>query len=356
MSQHRILTINPGSTSTKIAFFQGEEEVFCVNLSHPTEELAKFEKVVDQYDFRKGFIEKALEENSVDIKAIDAVVGRGGLLKPIPGGTYEVNETMLEDLQGGKRGEHASNLGGILAYWLAKEAGCPSYIVDPVVVDELSDVARISGNPLLPRISIFHALNQKAVARQAASMLDRKYEEVNLIVAHLGGGVSVGVHEKGQIIDVNNALDGDGPFSPERSGGVPAGALVKLCFSGEYSESDIKKQIKGAGGLVAYLGTNDFRDVEKRVNEGDGKAKLVYNAMAYQIAKDIGQLATVVHGRVDAIVMTGGIAHSKAFVSLIKERVGFIGKFIVIAGEKELESLRDGALRILRGEEKSRSY
>jgi len=354
--QYKVLTINPGSTSTKIALYKDEEEVFSVNLSHPAEALAKYEKIVDQYDFRNEFIIKALKENSIDIKSIDAVVGRGGLLKPIPGGTYEVNEAMLKDLQEGKRGEHASNLGGILAYWLAKAAGCKSYIVDPVVVDEMNDLARISGNPLLPRISIFHALNQKAVARQAAYILGRRYEELNLIVAHLGGGISVGVHENGRVVDINNALDGDGPFSPERSGGVPAGALVRLCFSKEYTEGEIKKQIKGSGGLVAYLGTNDVREVEKRIESGDGKARLIYTAMAYQVAKEIGQMATVVSGRVDAIILTGGIAHAKAFVSLIEDRVSFIGKVIVLAGEKELESLRDGALRILRGEETPQIY
>jgi butyrate kinase len=351
-----VLTINPGSTSTKVALFRGEEEIFTLNLSHPVEELAKFEKMIDQYDYRKSFIIKALEDNSIDVKCIDAVVGRGGLLHPIPGGTYEVNESMLNDLREAKRGEHASNLGGMLAYWIAKDVGCPSYIVDPVVVDEMNELARISGTPLFPRISIFHALNQKAVARQAAAKLGHRYEEVNLIVVHMGGGVSVGVHEKGRVVDVNNALDGDGPFSPERAGGVPAGALVKHCFSGKYTETEIKKQLKGAGGLVAYLGTTDMREVEKRVEAGDEQAKLIYRAMAYQIAKEIGQMATVVNGRVDAIVMTGGIAHSKAFMSLIEERVSFIAKIMVIAGEKELESLRDGALRILKGEESPHIY
>lgn len=354
--QYKVLIINPGSTSTKIALYESEKEIFTLNLSHPNDELAKYDKIVDQYDFRKNFIIKALKENSIDIKTIDAVVGRGGLLKPISGGTYEVNELMLKDLREGQRGEHASNLGGILAYWVAKEAGCKSYIVDPVVVDEMNDLARISGNPLIPRSSIFHALNQKAVARQAARELGSTYDALNLIVAHLGGGISVGMHEKGRVVDVNNALDGDGPFSPERSGGVPVGGLVKLCFSGKYKESDIKKQIKGGGGLVAYLGTNDAREVEKRIEQGDQKARQIYSAMAYQIAKEIGLLATVVYGRVDAIVLTGGLAKDQALMGLIEERVKFISRVIIIPGEKELESLRDGALRILRGEEGAQHY
>lgn len=357
MSQkYKVLTINPGSTSTKIALYQGKEEVFTVNLSHSTEALAKFEEIVDQYDFRNQLIIEALKKHSINLKSIDAVIGRGGLLRPLEGGTYEVNEGMLRDLREGNRGDHASNLGGILAYSLAKAAGCKSYIVDPVVVDEMSDVARISGNPQLPRISIFHALNQKAVARQAALMLGCGYLDVNLIVAHMGGGITVGAHERGRVVDVNNALDGDGPFSPERSGGVPAGALVKVCFSEEYAEGEIKKQITGSGGLVAYLGTNDVREVEKRIRLGDEKASLIFTAMAYQVAKEIGQMATVLSGRVDAIVLTGGIAYSKEFVRLVEDRVSFISKVIVLAGEKELESLRDGALRILGGEETPKIY
>jgi len=356
MPRQRVLAINPGSTSTKIACYQGEEEEFSLNLSHPPEELNKYAKVIDQYDYRKKFIIRALVEYAVDVKSFDAIVGRGGLLKPLFGGTYEISDAMIQDLKEARYGEHASNLGAVIAFWLAKEAGCPSFVVDPVVVDELGDLARISGNPALPRISVFHALNQKAVARRAAAALGKKYEEINLIVAHIGGGISVGLHENGRVVDVNNALDGDGPFSPERSGSVPIGALAKLCFSGKYSEADIKKQIKGAGGLFAYLGTTDFREVEKRVLAGDTEADLAYRAMAYQIAKEIGQLATVVCGKVDAIIFTGGIAFAKTFINLIKQRVSFIARLIDIPGEKELESLRDGALRILRGEEKARIY
>jgi butyrate kinase len=341
------LIINPGSTSTKI---------FVKNLSHSNEELDGFEKITDQYEFRSKIISTALAENNIAVSELSAVVGRGGLLKPIPGGTYEVCDNMVKDLKKGILGDHASNLGGILAYNIAKDANCKSFIVDPVVVDEMNDIARLSGNPNIPRISIFHALNQKSVARQAAKELGKKYENSNFIVAHMGGGISVGVHENGRVIDVNNGLDGDGPYTPERSGGLPAGGLVKLCFSGDFTQAEIKKQIKGAGGLVAYLGTNDAREVERRYKEGDPEAILIYSGMAYQIAKEIGLLATVVKGKVDAIVLTGGVAYDKDFTNLIKERVSFISDVMVYPGEHELEALRDGALRILNGEEEPKTY
>lgn len=352
----RILTINPGSTSTKIAVFDDEKSVIEINLSHSAEEINKYKEIYDQFEFRKQVILDKLNENGINITKIDAIVGRGGLLKPIEGGTYQVGEAMLEDLKVGVLGEHASNLGGIIANEIAKQLGVPAYIVDPVVVDEFEDISRVSGMPEIERKSIFHALNQKAVARLAAEEVGTTYAEGNFIVAHLGGGVSVGAHKNGKVIDVNNALDGEGPFSPERTGGLPVGDLAKMCFSGEYTIDDMKKKIKGQGGLVAYLGTNDGREVVKMIENGDKKAELVYKAMAYQVAKDIGACAAVLEGKVDAIVLTGGIAYDKDFVKWISDRVSFISKVVVYPGEKEMIALAQGGLRVLRGEEEAKQY
>ncbi len=356
MADYMILTINPGSTSTKFALFQGDKVVVSKNINHSNEELEPFEKMVDQFDMRKAIIVKQLGEYNIEIKSIDAVVGRGGLLKPIDGGVYSVNQRMIDDLYEAKMGEHASNLGALIANAIAKEAGCNSYIVDPVVVDELNILARYSGNPLLPRKSIFHALNQKRTARIVAEQIGKNYESSNIIVAHMGGGISVGLHVNGKVIDVNNALDGDGPFTPERSGAVPVGSLVGICFSGEYSEKQIRKMIKGEGGLVAYLGTNDLRDVEAMIDKGDKKAAEIYEAMAYQISKEIGALATVADGNIDAIALTGGVAHSEKFTSIITKRTSYIADVITIPGENELEALRDGAIRILSGSDIAKEY
>ncbi|GAB6085386.1 butyrate kinase [Alkaliphilus crotonatoxidans] len=353
---YRILTINPGSTSTKIAIFDNEKPVFEEVLRHSNEEIAKYEKIFDQYEFRKKVILEALNEKGMNLTKLAAVVGRGGLLKPIAGGTYEVNEAMLEDLKVGVLGEHASNLGGVIAYEIANQLNIPAYIVDPVVVDEMNDIARISGMPELERKSIFHALNQKAVARRAAKEAGKKYEDMNFIVAHLGGGISVGAHEKGRVIDVNNALDGEGPFSPERAGGLPVGDLAKLCYSEKYTHADIKKMIKGNGGLVAYLGTNDARDVVKMIEEGNTKAELIYKAMAYQVSKEIGACAAVLKGKVDGIILTGGIAYDKDFTQWIKESVEFISEVIIYPGEDEMIALAEGGLRVLRNEEEPKSY
>ncbi|WP_425447604.1 butyrate kinase [Dethiothermospora halolimnae] len=353
---YRLLVINPGSTSTKIAIFDNEKLVLEETLRHSSEELKDFETIFDQYEFRKNIILEILNEKGINITKLSGVVGRGGLLKPISGGTYEVNDKMLEDLKVGVLGEHASNIGGVIAYEIASQLNIPSFIVDPVVVDEMDDVARISGMPEIDRKSIFHALNQKAVARRASKELDKEYEDTNLIVAHLGGGVSVGAHRKGKVVDVNNALDGEGPFSPERSGGLPVGDLAKLCYSEKYTLAEIKKKIKGKGGLIAYLNTNDGREVEKMIENGDKKAELVYKAMAYQVAKEIGSCSAVLKGDVDGIVLTGGIAYDKNFVSWIKERVEFISKVFVYPGEDELIALAQGGLRVLRGEEKAKQY
>lgn len=352
----KILTINPGSTSTKIAVFDNEDLVFEKTLRHSSEEIGKYERVSDQFEFRKAVIEEVLEEAGVKIADLDAVVGRGGLLKPIKGGTYEVNEAMIADLKVGVLGEHASNLGGIIAKEIGNEVNIPSYIVDPVVVDEMNEIARISGIPEINRASIFHALNQKAIARRYAKESNKEYKECNLIVAHMGGGISVGAHEMGNVVDVANALDGEGPFSPERSGGLPVGDLVKMCFSGKYTQDEIKKRIKGNGGLVGYLNTNDAREVEGRIENGDEKAKLVYEAMAYQVSKEIGSCAAVLKGKVDAILLTGGIAYSKGFTAMIEDRVKFIADVKIYPGEDEMIALAQGGLRVLNGEEEAQVY
>lgn len=356
MDIYRVLAINPGSTSTKIAIYDNEKEVFEETLRHPSEEINKYETIFDQYDFRKEVILETLNEKGINLTKLDAVVGRGGLLKPIKGGTYKVTDNMIDDLKVGVLGEHASNLGGILAHEIAEQLNIPSFIVDPVVVDEMHDVARISGMPELERKSIFHALNQKAVARRAAKEMEKAYNETNFIVAHLGGGISVGAHEKGRVIDVNNALDGEGPFSPERAGGLPVGDLAKICYSGNVAHGDLKKKIKGKGGLVAYLDTNDGREVAKMIENGNKEAEIVYKAMAYQVAKEIGMCATVLKGQVDAIILTGGIAYDKTFVKWISDSVEFISKIIVYPGEDEMTALAEGGLRVLRGEEEAQIY
>lgn len=314
------LIINPGSTSTKIGVFEDEKLLFEETLRHSTEEIGRYETIVDQKDFRRKIITDLLESKNFDLKSLNVVVGRGGMLKPIPGGTYAVTDALLEDLKVGVQGQHASNLGGILAKEIADSIGVPSYIVDPTVVDEMIPVARYSGVPELPRVSIFHALNQKAVAKRYAKETGKSYESLRLIVVHMGGGVSVGAHENGKVIDVFNALDGDGAFSPERAGAVPSGALVKLCFSGKYTEKEIYGKIVGKGGFNAYLNTNDMREVTKMANEGDEKAAEAKEAFIFQVAKDIGSMACVLKGKVDQIIVTGGIAYGADVVAALKER------------------------------------
>ena len=352
-----ILVINPGSTSTKIAIFEDETEKFVKNIKHSAEEIAKFDNVASQFQFRKDIILSELKNAGFNINEINAIVGRGGLVKPIESGVYEVNEALINDLNNPPLGEHASNLGGLIANDIAKSLnnGTKAYIADPVVVDELQDVARLTGHPDFTRVSIFHALNQKAIARTYAKEIGKKYEDINLIIAHLGGGVSVGAHDHGRVIDVNNALDGDGPFSPERSGSLPTGQLVKLCFSGKKTEAEIKKMLKGAGGLVAYLGTNDAYEVEIKAKE-DPKYKLVQDAMSYQVGKAIGEMAAVLKGKVDGILLTGGIAHNPFLVDYVKEMVGFIAPIKVYAGEDEMRALAMNGLMVLRGELSGKTY
>lgn len=353
---YKILIINPGSTSTKIAVFEDEKSLFEKTLRHSTEEIGKYATIADQKDFRKEIILSALKEHDFDVKDLNVVVGRGGMLKPIPGGTYAVSDELLNDLIIGKQGQHASNLGGILAKDIADSIGVPSFIVDPVVVDELAPVARLSGVPELPRKSIFHALNQKAVAKRYAKESGKAYADLNLIVVHMGGGVSVGAHTGGKIVDVNNALDGDGAFSPERSGGVPAGDLIKMCFSGKYSEKEIYGKLVGKGGFTAYLNTNNMMDVENEVNAGNQEYIAVKEAFVYQIAKEIGAMAAVLGGKVDKIIVTGGIAYWKELVADIQKRTGWIADFQVYPGEDELLALAQGAIRVLNGEEKVMEY
>lgn len=353
---YKILIINPGSTSTKIGVYEDETPVLVETLRHSAEEIGKYPTIYSQLGFRKDLILNILKDKNFDIKTLDAVVGRGGLLKPIEGGTYSVNEAMLEDLKIGYQGQHASNLGGILANEIAKEVNIPAYIVDPVVVDELDEVARISGMPEIKRTSIFHPLNQKAVARRYAKENGKKYTDINVIVAHLGGGISVGAHKKGRIVDVNNALNGEGSFSPERMGSVPSRELIELCYSQKYTLEEMRKKISGQGGFVAFLGTNDAKEVGERAAAGDAKAKLIYEAMGYQIAKEIGKCATVLCGKVDAIILTGGVAYSKEMVRLISERVSFISDVVVYPGEDELLALAQGAISVLSGAEKAKEY
>jgi len=350
------LIINPGSTSTKIGVFEDETLLFEETLRHSTEELSVYDSIVDQTDFRKNIILSLLKEKNFDISSLNVVVGRGGMLKPICGGTYAVTPDLLHDLEVGIQGQHASNLGGILAKDIADSLNIPSYIVDPVVVDELIPIARYSGLPELPRISIFHALNQKAVAKRYAKEIGKPYDSLRLIVVHMGGGVSVGAHEYGKVIDVFNALDGDGAFSPERAGGVPSGALVNMCFSGKYTQKEVYSKIVGKGGLNAYLNTNDMRDVLQMEKEGNASASEIIEAFLFQVTKDIGSMACVLEGKIDQIIVTGGIAYSSVIIEGLKKRAEWIAPFTVYPGEDELLALTQGALRVMNGEESVKKY
>lgn len=353
----KIFVINPGSTSTKIALFEDVKCLWSETQRYDMAVIEQFGNIMEQEQFRYDEIVKLLNAKGVKPADFSAVVGRGGLLKPIPGGTYLVSSRMLEDVKNMTYGAHASNLGAPLAIRFATAAGdIPAFIVDPVVVDELVDEARISGLPEIPRISIFHALNQKAVARKAAAELKKPLKECNLVVAHMGGGVSVGAHLKGRIVDVNNALDGDGPMSPERSGSLPVGGLTSLCFSGKHTLKEVQKMINGKGGLVAHLGTNDLREVEKRIEAGDEKAALVFEAMSLQISKEIGSCAAVLKGEVDAIVLTGGLAYSDKLCARIGSRVEFIAPILRYPGEDEMQALAEGAYRVLLSEEPPLKY
>ena len=351
---YRILTINPGSTSTKIAVYDNEVQILVKGIEHRVEDLEKYERIQDQFEMRKNEVLQALKENDIKLESISAVVGRGGLLPPVKSGAYLVNEEMIDRLVNRPVLEHASNLGAIISYEIAKPLGVNAYIYDSVAVDELTDIARLSGVKGMDRTCLSHALNSRAMAIKYAKNNNKKYEDLNLIVAHLGGGISLSVHEKGQMVDI--VSDDEGPFSPERSGRVPCKTLIDRCFSGNYTHREMLKTIRGKGGISSYLGTVDVREVEKMINEGNEEAKLVHDAMTYQIAKGIGELATVVSGNVDAIILTGGIAYSNLITDNIRKRVEFISEVCVIPGENELESLSQGILRVLNKEEEARIY
>ncbi len=352
---YKILVINPGSTSTKVAFFENETSRFEEKINHPIEQLKQFPNLWDQFELRKNDILEFLARHQISLQELSAVVGRGGLLKPIPGGTYGVNNAMIVDARKGIQGEHASNLGCALARSIADQASVSSYTVDPVAVDEFEPLARFSGHPLIQRKTISHALNIHSVGRMAAEKLGVDLLKTNFIVVHLGGGISICPLKGGQIIDVNDASS-SGPFSPERTGGLPLQQFIELCFSGKFSERQMRKLVMGEGGLIAYLNTNNAEEVERRIREGDDEAKMIYEAMAYQIAKEIGAMATVVKGDVRAIVISGGLAQSKILIDWIKERVKFIAEVLVLPGEFEMEALVNGVLRVLRGQEEAKSY
>lgn len=360
---HRLLIINPGSTSTKVAVYEGERPLLVETLRHSSQEISAFPHILDQYEFRLQTILDHLRVRGIPLVSLSAVVGRGGLLRPIPGGTYPVNEKMLAELrQRNKEREHASSLGALLAHELASRVGVPAFIVDPVCVDEFDPIARISGLPEIERRSLSHALNLKATARRAAQDLGQPYAELNMVVVHLGGGISVTAHCRGRMVDVNQALDGTGPFAPERSGGLPVGDVVRMCYGVPPFEGyaltyeQMFRKLAGRGGLVAHLGTNSAVEVERRIEAGDEHARLIYEAMAYQIAKEIGAMATVLQGQVDAVVLTGGVAHSEMLIGWIRPRVAWIAPLLIYPGEDEMLALAQGALRVLRGEEEARVY
>jgi len=357
MDADYILAINPGATSTKIAVYRSNKFVFLKTIRHDLDDLKPFKKTVDQLDFRMELVLTEVKENHIPFEQVGMIIARGGLIRPIESGVYEVNNDMIIDLEKGVMGDHASNLGGLIANrLLGMFPNAKAYIADPVVVDELQDVARISGHPEFQRISIFHALNQKSTARTYAHSRGMEYEDLNLIIAHLGSGISIGVHKKGRVIDVNNGLDGEGPFAPERSGTLPTGALAKHCFETGVSQAEVQKMLAGEGGLFAYLGHKDAHLLEKQAREGDPKAKFIQNAMAYQISKDIGAMAAVLGGEVHAIILTGGIAHNPDLTGYIKEHVGFIAPVFIYPGEDEMRALALNGSMLLNGKISSKEY
>lgn len=356
-SEPKILVINPGSTSTKIAVYQGENCLFLQNIRHYLEDLIMYPTIIAQYEYRKEIILSTLEMEGIDLNDLKIIMGRGGLTYPLESGIYEVDDRMLTHVRKGVLGQHASNLGPIIASSIAKQiAGAKAYIADPVVTDEILPIARISGHPRFERRSIFHALNQKAVARMYARSVSRKYEELNLIVVHMGGGVSIGVHQNGRVIDVNNALDGEGPFSPERSGTLPVGQLIEACFCGNFTEEEIRQMVVGEGGMVAYLKTNSMIDIDQMASNGDTDAIKYLEAFVYQVSKAIGEMATVLSGKIDAILFTGGIAYNEKIIENLKNRVGFLSKIVVFPGEDEMEALASNARMMLNGELVPRKY
>ena len=350
----RILVLNPGSTSTKVALYEDKNQIFVESITHTYEELAPFAKVADQYEFRKNLVLKCLEEKNVDLKTLDAIVARGGLLGALKAGAYEVNEDMIWQLKNKPYQEHASNVGAMIAYPIAQELGIPAYIYDGVTVDEMDEINRYTGFPEFRRRGLGHNLNTRAAAIRYAKENGKSYDDITVIVAHLGGGISVNLHTKGHIADFIS--DDEGPYSPERSGWLPIVHLVKLCYSGKYTCPELLKRMKNQSGLKAYCGTTDSREVEKMIENGDEKAKIVYEAMALNVAKNIGKCAPYVYGKVDAIILTGGIAYSKYFTDMVKERVEWIAPVVIYPGEDEMKALAEGTLRVLNGEETARTY
>ncbi|MGI6142283.1 MAG: butyrate kinase [bacterium] len=353
--KYRILVINPGSTSTKIAVYDGEEGILSERITHTREELYGFARVVDQFSFRYNIIKEELEKKGIPLTTLQAVVGRGGMLHPLAGGTYEVNESMLADLREGVQGEHPANLGGIIAHAIGRQYCIPAFVVDPISVDEMEPVSRLSGLKGITRRSLGHALNVRRVARLAARDLGRENHKANLVLAHLGGGISIYAQRQGRLVDVDSANQ-EGPFSPERAGGLPTTDLINMCFSGQYTREQLLALVLRQGGVYSYLGTADIQEVETRINEGDREARLVLEAMILQIAKNIGAMATVLEGQVDGIVITGGLAHSQYITGRIRERVGFIAPVLIYPGEEEMAALAEGALRVLTGQEEARHY
>jgi len=354
--EYKMLIINLGSTSTKIAVFFNLNVKHMVSINHSQDELSQFKSIWDQKSFRKEKILNTLKENGYDLKEFHCIACRGGNVRPIPGGTYMVNEKMLADIRSEKYGVHPTGVGNIIAYELGKDYSIPVITADPPVTDELCNLARYSGIKEITRISSGHALNQKRTGRKIAAELGRKYEDLNLIVIHLGGGISIGAHEKGRMVDFNNALDGEGPFSPERAGTLPTGDVIKMCFSGKYTESEMIKKVKGDGGLMSYLGTNSGLEVEEKIKNGDNYALEVFEAMAYQVSKAIGAAAAVLKGKADAIILTGSLAHSERLTNWIKDRTSFIAPIYICPGENEMISLAENALRYLRFEVEANQY
>ncbi len=354
MTQH-ILAINVGSTSTKVAFYRDSERLVQETIAYNSADLARYADLKDQLPLRKGDLRKFIEKNAIDMSKVALVISRGGLGRPGPAGAYSIDERMCEDLMQGRYGKHPSALGPAMALGLARQYGMPAVVIDPPSTDEFQPLARVSGLPEIERKSAFHALNQKAAARKAARRMNKRYEDVNLVVAHLGGGITIGAHGKGRVIDCTHGLN-EGPFTPERAGALPTQDLLDLAQSGRVSPKDLSKKLVGQGGLAAYLGTTNAVEVEKAVSRGDAKAELIYQAMAYQIAKDIGAMAAVLEGKVDGVVLTGGLAHSEMLTGWVRQRTGFIAPVFVFPGEDEMEAMAEGSLRILRGEEKPREY
>jgi len=352
----KILIINPGSTSTKVALYETDRMVFNQSVGHSAEELKAFKTIWDQYDFRRAAILQVLEQHQVALTELDAIACRGGNCKAIPGGVYHINAAMVADQRSGVYGRHPANVVNLVAYDLGKELDLPVFTVDVPNTDEMSPLAQYTGIPSIRRRSSFHALNQKATAKKVSARLGKSYDETNLIVVHLGGGISVGAHQRGKIVDVNNALDGDGPFSPERAGAVPTSDLVKLCFSGQYTEDQVLRLLTGGGGLIAHLGTTSGIEIEQKIAEGNEKFAEVYDAMAYQVAKDVGACAAVLEGKVDAIALTGSLVHSKTLMHNLLKRISFIAPIELVPGENEMEALGEGVMRYFNGEEELAVY